>query len=575
MSYTVRYTDSSKLPLIVEDGTINSTTDISLVGRSVNGYGELIAQNFLSILENFSSDTPPPRPTIGQTWYNTDTNELNIFTTNNVWKPLDGIFVSETTPTGNDNGDFWFKPSTSTFSIYYNTQWIPLIDTDPQNRMIGKIRYDDKDVQRKTVECLVNNQIVFIVSSDADEWVPQSSGSNTERLPTGALLTTEYPVIKKGINLNTVQTYSIHNYRITELNSLFFDVGRGPVYLEDNVHDGIGAGLTLRSSGVPINGSIFSIRTFENNSKLWVGSSITSPGNNRFAVGSPNIGGEYNEDRYNIFLEPDGTVTAKRATGVWVATDSEALEMISNDKIITPSTGGILSNKAITDRISTLILAEEGVDNTTLMTPFLSKQHIDSRIATTNDAINVENNTTLMTPATVNQAFNEYITTNEFLESITNITNNTLPPQTKVYFEENLENRNLATTHITFALLPHTEPYRYLVNGSLDYTLQHLDDGNGVSISVTAQIVVNPDPTDPSQAFVLSAATGIEHIFTQGTDGTVTGTIQIPQKEIVFSGGLPSVYSISLEGKVGLNIGGDNIFTHNRSNLSAIGNFIG
>lgn len=569
MSYTVRYTDSSKLPIIVEDGTINSTTDISLVGRSTTGYGEHFAQNFLSILENFSSSTPPPRPVVGQTWYNNDTNELNIFTSNNLWKPLDGIYVTEDTPTGNDNGDFWFKPSTSTFSIYYNTQWVPLIDTDPQNRMVGRIRYDTDDTPRKTVECLVNNQIVFVVSSDISEWVPQSSGSNIERLPNGELMITEYSIIKKGINLNEVETYSIHNFRITELNSLFFDVGRGPVYVEDSVFDGDGTGITLRASNDPVNGSIFSVRTSENNSKLWVGSTITSPGNNRFAVGSPNVGGEYNEDRYNIFLEPDGTVTAKKATGEWIATESEAVGMAISNKIITPSTGGAISNKVINDRISNLELVQAGVDNTTLITPLLLKGYIDSRIS--DDPTNPNDTTNLMTPALVNNAFNEYITTNEFIESISNYVTNNTNPSTKVYFEENLETRNLLSTHISFSLLPHAEPYIYVIGGSLDYTIKVLGDGDA-SISITAQIVANPTPTDLSQAYVLSTQTGVEH-FLAAYD-TVTGTIQIPQAQLVFNSGISSPYSLSLVASVGLNSGIDAIFTHNRSNLAATGNWI-
>lgn len=386
MSYTVNFSDSSKTPLIVEDGTVNSTTDVSLVGRSVSGYGKYIAQNFLNILENFSSDTPPPRPTVGQLWFDTSANKLKIYKKNNSWKAVDGLNLSQEQPTSSESndGDFWFDPSTNTFYIFYNNRWVSLIDSDSQNRIISKTRFDSSNTPRKTLECVVGNNVVFVVSSDMTEWTPKSSGNNQERLPNGSLMAFEYPSIKRGINLNSLSDYTINNFNISELNELFINVGRGQVFLENNIFEGDGAGITLRTNSNPIAGSIFSIRNRENDSKLWVGESLTSVGNNSFAVGEPDRGAENNRENYNIVLDSNGNISAKSITGEWVATENEAISRQITNKIVTPFSGGRIATTTINERLSDYNAAINGTDNVKLMTPLLTKQVIDFRLSNLN-----------------------------------------------------------------------------------------------------------------------------------------------------------------------------------------------
>lgn len=572
MSYTVNYADLSKIPLIVEDGTVNATTDITLVGRSVTGFGEYIAQNFVSILENFSSTTPPPRPITGQTWFDTTNNELKVYTVRDKWKTVDGVYISETTPSDNDNGDFWFKSSTKTFSIYNNNEWIPLVDTDPENRMVGRIRYDTNNNPRKTVECLVNNRIVFIASSDSEEWTPQTTGVNLERLPTGELMTTEYPVIKRGINLNVLQTYNIYNFEITELNSLIFDVGRGTVFLENSIYDGDGSGITLRSSINPVNGSIFSVRNLENAAKLWVGNSITSPGNNKFAVGATTIGGEFNEESYSIILDTDGTITAKRAVGDWVATEQEAVERTNNEKIITPFTAGVLINNEISNRIASTQLANAGLDNTKIMTPSTTRQSIFSLIPSSDVAIAGNDNQTLMTPALVKQVINNFITTEEFNNATTEVVTPAAPPPVKQYFQENLQSSGLSGTHITITVEAHpNDPYRYIIGGVLNWEVSYNEDSD-VSGSSIAEIYVNETPSDPEQAYLLSS---VSQSWFFPSSGSTSGTLFVPQKEIVFSNGLANDISISLRGRYTTTRFNGLSYGHRGSSLSATGYYIG
>ena len=64
MAYTVNKTNSSATPnqYTVQDGVLNSQTDLSLIGKGYAGYGETIAENFLHLLENFSNTNAPSKP---------------------------------------------------------------------------------------------------------------------------------------------------------------------------------------------------------------------------------------------------------------------------------------------------------------------------------------------------------------------------------------------------------------------------------------------------------------------------------------------------------------------------------
>lgn len=69
--YSVNYSDLEKSPIIVSTSTNNTSTSVNLVGKNYIGYGELIAANFLHLLENFASPTSPSTPVEGQLWYDT------------------------------------------------------------------------------------------------------------------------------------------------------------------------------------------------------------------------------------------------------------------------------------------------------------------------------------------------------------------------------------------------------------------------------------------------------------------------------------------------------------------------
>ena len=77
MSYIIKTYNGTQIS-IVNDGTVDTTTDLTLVGRNYSGYGIQQNENFLYLLENFANNTPPPKPISGQIWFDKEANKLTI-----------------------------------------------------------------------------------------------------------------------------------------------------------------------------------------------------------------------------------------------------------------------------------------------------------------------------------------------------------------------------------------------------------------------------------------------------------------------------------------------------------------
>ena len=87
IDYTLNWSnDSLKPPFTLVGGTVDTTTtSLALTGRGYVNWGERVQENFLRLLENFASDSPPPNPTIGQLWYNSALDQLNLWSSSSIW----------------------------------------------------------------------------------------------------------------------------------------------------------------------------------------------------------------------------------------------------------------------------------------------------------------------------------------------------------------------------------------------------------------------------------------------------------------------------------------------------------
>lgn len=187
MSYPVPYTNSTKDPIIVADGTINHDTSLNLIGKNASGYGQSVAENFLHLLENFANVTPPLAPVEGQLWYDTGlpTNKiLKVYDGAN-WFPANGVHQTSDEPQFKKTGDIWVATSTSQVKIWNGTTWIligPTTTSGSKNGIYVEQILDNlgqNAVYHTVVISYVNDNAITIVSQDQFTPNPSILGFST------------------------------------------------------------------------------------------------------------------------------------------------------------------------------------------------------------------------------------------------------------------------------------------------------------------------------------------------------------------------------------------------------------
>jgi hypothetical protein len=116
MSYKINKTNGELLVDLV-DGQIDTTsTDITLIGRNYKGFGELVNENFVKVMENFAKSSAPGAPLVGQLWYDTAEERLKVYT-GETFKTASGALVSQTQP-NLVTGDIWIDSFNNKLYFY-------------------------------------------------------------------------------------------------------------------------------------------------------------------------------------------------------------------------------------------------------------------------------------------------------------------------------------------------------------------------------------------------------------------------------------------------------------------------
>jgi hypothetical protein len=88
MTYQINNTAGTVVATI-PDGTVDNSTSLTLVGRKYAGYGEILQENLVKMLENFANNISPENPVNGQIWYDTSTDSLSYYDGN--WQALANV----------------------------------------------------------------------------------------------------------------------------------------------------------------------------------------------------------------------------------------------------------------------------------------------------------------------------------------------------------------------------------------------------------------------------------------------------------------------------------------------------
>ena len=169
MAYTINLTDGTIFATIA-DGTINTSSSMTLVGKNYAGYGEFLDENFIHLLENGANSTAPGAPLTGQLWWDLSTNTMKVYN-GTTFKTISAATASASTPTSNVAGDLWFDTTNGQLKVYNGSQFILVgpASTSGQGTSgaIVATVTDNTSVDHVVVQLYVNNTIVGIVSKDA------------------------------------------------------------------------------------------------------------------------------------------------------------------------------------------------------------------------------------------------------------------------------------------------------------------------------------------------------------------------------------------------------------------------
>jgi hypothetical protein len=191
MAYTINLTDGT-IFAVVADGTINTSSSMTLVGKNYAGYGEFLDENFIHLLENSSNTTAPGAPLTGQLWWDKTNSLLKVYN-GTAFKTISAATASASAPTSNSTGDIWFDTTNQQLKVWNGASWVLIgpaytAGTGTTGAIVDTIT-DNTAVSHVVIKLYVSDQIVGIVSKDA-AFTPQ-------------VALTGYTTVRPGITLAT------------------------------------------------------------------------------------------------------------------------------------------------------------------------------------------------------------------------------------------------------------------------------------------------------------------------------------------------------------------------------------
>ena len=209
MSYTINLTDGT-IFAVVADGTINTDSSQTLVGKNYAGYGEFLNENYIRLLENASNTSAPGAPLTGQLWWDKTNSVMKVYN-GTIFKVISAATASASQPSSNVAGDLWFDTTNDQLKAYSGSAFITIGPASTSGEgtsgaIVTTITDSAPGSDHVIVQMYVNNVIVGIWSKDAT-FTPAASISG-------------FATIGPGLNMSTTVANAVFNGTATNADTL-------------------------------------------------------------------------------------------------------------------------------------------------------------------------------------------------------------------------------------------------------------------------------------------------------------------------------------------------------------------
>jgi len=287
MAYTINLTNGTIFATIA-DGTINTASSMTLIGKNYAGYGQFLDDNFIHLLENGANSTTPGAPLTGQLWWDSSTGLLKVYN-GTTFKTISAASASSSAPTSNVTGDLWYDTTNQQLKVYTGTTFLVVGPAFTSGQgvtgAIADTIVDNTSTSHVVIKLFVNDSVVGIVSKDA-AFSPQTP-------------ITGFTTVRPGITLSTLVGAQIPLFQGTA--TLAQGLVGGQPYM-------------LNNANTSTTGTVSVL----NNSGLFVGANsdfnVSVSGTSVFVANQTANGNIY--FRVNVAGTPTNALTINGSTGV-------------------------------------------------------------------------------------------------------------------------------------------------------------------------------------------------------------------------------------------------------------------
>ena len=221
MSYKLNLTDGSLLVELIDGKIDDTSTDLTFIGKNYQGFGEVLNENFIKLLENFNNTVPPSNPVQGQIWYDRITGRIKVYN-GTTFRNIDNIEFTSAQPTEKLEGDLWINSKTDQMYFYNGTEYVLVgpnyTKVEGLNGYFTDTVVSKESGQNKIINKIYSNgNVVAIVSNS--EFTPVPSILGFPKIFVGYNVSTLYPNFKFNGVANTAINIQDQNGNIFDVTS--------------------------------------------------------------------------------------------------------------------------------------------------------------------------------------------------------------------------------------------------------------------------------------------------------------------------------------------------------------------